>query len=418
MTIEFFNVLFIINTILIDILAVVFFNQGLHMILSFVLPPLKYKDTAINKTYGFLIAARNEKDNIVNIVESIKAQNYDKDKIKIFVVADNCKDNTAELARKAGAIVFERFNLQEIGKSYALEYAFEEIYKDENNNDIDAFFIFDADNILDKDYTKEMNKAFVSGKEIITSCRLSKNFSDSWLAGTSSFMFLREDRQIHNNRSRLNIGTYVSGTGYLISARLIKEFKYWPFHTMTEDIELSAYVASRGIKIAYCSKARFYDEQPISLKQFWIQRMRWCKGTHQVFFKEGGHLLLGFFKKQPLSAWGMFVHTIPLPAISFMWFCIYLIMGFVYFLIAKVPYEIYWTECLKQCISNFIYPVFIGEIAAIVLVIECWKWIDAKWYKKILYAILFPFGMMLFLPITVCALFKRKIKWKPTNNIK
>ena len=204
----------------------------------------------------------------------------------------------------------------------------------------------------------------------------------------------------------------------MISARLIKEFKYWPFHTMTEDIELSAHVASRGIKIAYCSKAKFFDEQPISLKQFWIQRMRWCKGTHQVFFKECGHLFLGFFKKQPLSAWGMFVHTIPLPAISFMWFCIYLIMGFVYFLIAKVPFDIYWTECLKQALTNFLYPVFIGEIAAIVLVIECWNMIDAKWYKKILYAILFPFGMMLFLPITVCALFKRKIKWKPTNNIK
>ena len=418
MTIEFFYVLYIINAVIINILAVVFFNQGLHLILSLVIPSIKYKDTDEALTYGFIIAARNEKDNIVNIIESIKTQNYDKDKIKIFVVADNCKDNTAELATAAGATVYERHNLKEVGKSYALEYAFEEIYKDEKNNKIDAFFIFDADNILDKDYTKEMNKAFVSGKKVITGCRLSKNFGDSWLAGTSSYMFLREDRQIHNNRSRLNIGTYVSGTGYLISAELIKEYHYWPFHTMTEDIELSAYAASRNIKIAYCSKAKFYDEQPISLKQFWIQRMRWCKGTHQVFFKDGLHLMAGFFKKQPLSAWGMFVHTNPLPAISCIWFCIYLLAGFIYFLIAKVPFDIYFHECLKQSLSNFLYPILLGELTGIVLMIECYHMIDAKWYKKVLYAILFPFGMMLFLPITVCALFKRKIRWKPTNTIK
>ena len=58
-----------------------------------------------------------------------------------------------------------------------------------------------------------------------------------------------------------------------------------------------------------------------------------------------------------------------------------------------------------------------GLLVGLVVMIESWKLIDAKWYKKILYAFTFPIAMYLFLPITVIALFV-KVKWKPTHQIK
>ena len=414
---SFFNIIYIINLVFIYILTIVYFNQAFHMIFSIFVPSKKYKDTNEEKKYGFIIAARNEENNIGNIIDSIKNQNYNQDLIHIFVVADNCSDNTAKVALDKGAIVIERIDDMNFGKSYALEYAFNVIFKEYNDLNIDAFMIFDADNILDVDFTKEMNKAFISGNEMITGLRLPKNFGDSWLAGASSYMFLRECRQIHHDRSLLNIGTYVSGTGYLISSNIIKDLNYWPFHTLTEDIEISAYMASHNKKIAYCEKAKFYDCQPDTLKKFWIQRLRWCRGTHQVFFKHSFKLFTSFFKKQPLTAWGMFVHTIPLPAISFIWFIAYAIIGFVYYLITKVPYDVYASECMWISLQNLVYPIFLGFIIGVILMIETWKLIDAKWYKKMSYTVLFPFAMYLFLPITLVALFK-KVKWNPTNNIK
>ena len=414
----FFHVLWLINLVIVTIFGVLYFNQAFHMVLSIFVPAKKYEDTKEEKTYGFLIAARNEKDSIANIIDSIKAQNYNQERIHIFVVADNCSDETAEIARSKGAFVFERNDKEKLGKSYALEFAFKEIFEKYEYLNIDAFFIFDADNLLDENYVAEMNKAFNSKNDgIITSLRLPKNFSDSWLAGGSSYMFLRECRQIHHDRSTLDIGTYVSGTGYLISKEVIKELNYWPFHTLVEDVEISAYMASRGVKIRYCETAKFYDEQPTNIKAYWIQRLRWCKGNHQVFFKEGGSLFKGLFKKQPLTSWGMFVHTMPLPALCFIWFILYFIIGLAYFLITKVPFDIYLHECLRFTSENLLYPIPMGLLLGLVVMIESWKLIDAKWYKKILYAFTFPIAMYLFLPITVIALFV-KVKWKPTHQIK
>lgn len=414
----FFNVLWIINLVIVTIFSVVYFNQAFHMVVSIFIPCKKYGDVEKEHTYGFLIAARNEKATIADIIDSIRAQNYNQDLLHIFVVADNCSDDTAKIARDKGAIVFERNDTTQLGKSYALEYAFKEIFEKYDSLNIDAFFIFDADNILDKNYVKEMNKAYNQEKDgIITSLRLPKNFSASWLAGGSAYMFLRECRQIHHDRSLLNIGTYVSGTGYLVSKEIIKKLNYWPFHTLVEDVELSAYMASRGVKIAYCEAAHFYDEQPTNIRAYWTQRLRWCKGNHQVFFKEGANLFKGLFKKQPMTSWGMFVHTMPFPAFCFIWFIAYLLMGFSYFLIAKVPFDIYLHECLRFTLENLLYPIPMGLLLGIIIMLETWKLIDAKWYKKLLYALMFPISMYLFLPITVIALFV-KVKWKPTHQIK
>ena len=73
--------------------------------------------------YGVIIAARNEATVIRELLQSIKAQNYPDGLVTAFVVADNCTDNTAELAQAEGAVVYERFNQLKVGKGYALDYA-------------------------------------------------------------------------------------------------------------------------------------------------------------------------------------------------------------------------------------------------------------------------------------------------------
>ena len=110
--------------------------------------------------YGVIICARNEEKVIGNLIESIKMSDYPQDKLNIFVIAHNCSDKTAEIASKKGAFVYEYNNENEKTKGYALKHIFECINRDFGTLNYDGFHIFDADNVLDRNYFTKMNDAF------------------------------------------------------------------------------------------------------------------------------------------------------------------------------------------------------------------------------------------------------------------
>ena len=113
---------------------------------------------------------------IGDLIHSIKVQNYPAELIDVFVIADNCTDNTADVAREAGAIVFPRSNDKEVGKGYALDYGFQVIREQYADRGYEAYFVFDADNVLDVNYFREMNATFDNGAKASTSYRNSKNY--------------------------------------------------------------------------------------------------------------------------------------------------------------------------------------------------------------------------------------------------
>ena len=101
-----------------------------------------------NHRYGIVIAARNEENVIGGLLESIGSQTYPAEYMTVFVVADNCTDRTAEVARSYGAVCYERFNTEKRTKGFALRYLFGQIDRDYWVDAFDAYVIFDADNIL------------------------------------------------------------------------------------------------------------------------------------------------------------------------------------------------------------------------------------------------------------------------------
>lgn len=162
--------------------------------------------------YAILIAARNEREVIGQLIDSVRAQDYPAELIDIFVAADNCTDDTALIARSHGAVVYERQNRELCGQGICPRFLLSEIGR-RADGDYDGFFVLDADNILSPDYISEMNKTFSDGYEIVTSYRNSKNYGDNWISAGYALWFLREARYLNNARMLLGSSCAVSGTG-------------------------------------------------------------------------------------------------------------------------------------------------------------------------------------------------------------
>ena len=266
----------------------------------FVVLTRKPKELTAKKNHKFaaVISARNESAVIGDLIHSIKVQNYPSELIDVFVIADNCTDDTARVAREAGAIVFPRSNDKEVGKGYALDYGFQCIRERYADKGYEAYFVFDADNVLDVNYFREMNKTFDNGAKASTSYRNSKNYDSNWISAGYAVWFLREAKFLNLARLTLNTSCAVSGTGFFIAADIIEKNGGWKWHLLTEDIEFSANSILEGTRISYTPTAILYDEQPITFRDSWNQRFRWAKGFYQVFWHYGARLAKGIREPQ------------------------------------------------------------------------------------------------------------------------
>lgn len=239
-----------------------------------------------NHDFALVVAAHNEEQVITNMVESLTKLDYPKDKYSIFVIADNCTDNTAQLARDAGAEVFERFNDVEKGKGFALEWMFDKIYKMDRK--YDSIVIFDADNIVDKDFLYHINEQNKRGFKVVQGYIDSKNPNDSWVSYSYSLGFWSTNKLFQQSRYNLGLGCQLCGTGFSVAVDVLREIG-WGATCLTEDMEFTMKLCLNNIRVAWAYDAIVYDEKPITFKQSWNQRIRWMQGHADVFCR--------FFKK-------------------------------------------------------------------------------------------------------------------------
>lgn len=361
--------------------------------------------------FAAIISARNERAVISELVRSIKMQNYPAELLDVFVVADNCTDDTAEVAEHAGAIVFKRFNRTEVGKGYALDYAFQRIEKEYASAGYEGYFIFDADNLLDRNYVAEMNKVFDSGYRVITSYRNSKNFDSNWISAGSALWFLRESKFLNNSRMILGTNCAVSGTGFLVACDVLRARGGWKYHLLTEDIQFSIDCACEGERVGYCPTAVLYDEQPVTFEQSWNQRLRWSKGFYQVFARYGRKLLGGVIKRRSFSCYDMLMTVAPAMLLTLASVAVnafLLVSALLSTPVAVGVVRVTLSSILSSFGGFYLTLLFFGAVT----VITEWKHINTTAARKVLYTFTFPLFIFTYIPIAIVALF-RKIEWKP-----
>lgn len=403
----------IFNTIVGLVFSVCFLYQVVFFFIGLIRGQVKIPPAKKQHTYAFFIAAHNEEAVIANLVKSIKDQDYPSELIDVFVVADACTDNTAQAAREAGAIVYERNDLSRKGKSWVMDYGFERILR-EHPGKHEAFFIFDADNLLSRDYVTIMNDAFDQGYLALTSYRNSKNFGSSWISSAYATWFIREARYLNNARMICHTSCAVSGSGYLVSAKLIEGMKGWDFHTLTEDIQFSTFCAIHGVRIGY-APAEFFDEQPVTLKASIKQRMRWTKGFYQVLFTYGRHMFKSIGKFHRFAAYDMLMVVGPAMLLTLM--C--LLVNVTFIAVGSLSHGFLATDAeIEMAIGSIImmlaymYGTFF--VMGLSTTITEWKHIHCpqKW-RIFTNLFTFPLFMFTYVPLTVAALFL-KVDWVPT----
>lgn len=244
------------------------------------------KDYTPKNKFAMIIAAHNEEVVIGRLIESMLNQDYPKELYDIFVIADNCSDNTAKIARNYGVKVYERFNTEKRGKGYALEWMFSKIYK--MNTQYDAIAIFDADNLVNKSWIKEINSKMSEGYKVVQGYIDSKNPNDSWITASYSIAFWAQNRMFQLSRANVGLSNQIGGTGFAIKLDILKQYG-WGATCLTEDLEFSCKMILNGEKVGWAHDAIIYDEKPLTLSQSWVQRRRWMRGFSDVasryFFK-------------------------------------------------------------------------------------------------------------------------------------
>jgi len=374
------------------------------------------KTNKINK-YGIIIPARNEEKVVGNLIKSIQKNNYPQDKLHIFVIAHNCTDKTASISRKLGATVYEYNNEKENTMGYAFKYLFKKIEEDYKTSNYDGFFLFNADNILSEDYFEKMNNAFefYKGKNVITSCRNSKNFGTNIISALYGLYFMSGCRLECRGRSALGCSTRVQGTGYVINSDIVKDG--WKYVTLTEDWEFSADQILQGRKIVYCDDAVFYDEQPLTIKIMLRQRLRWARGHLLVFFVKAKSLFKKLFKKLPkdesnkFSTYDILANITPIFIVSTAIFILQLIFILLMPLFTNNYIEI-WRNYLYTMLISTIYGYLIALISGVIVFIcENKRIKDVSLITKVGVIFLWPVFLFLSYPLEIVALFK-KVEWK------
>ncbi len=398
-----------INYLISLIFIACYFYQFLYVPVPWLLGKKKKPaPTDMSHRFAVLICARNEETVIGALIESLRAQTYRQENLEVFVLADNCTDATAAVARAAGAKVYERFDRTHVGKGYALASLLRHLKWDYPQG-FDGYFVFDADNVLKADYVEQMDRVFSEGHDIVTGYRNSKNFGDNWISAGYALWFLRESRYLNQARYLLGTSCAISGTGFLFSRAVARELGNWPFHMLTEDIEFTIYQVTHGRKIAFCADAELYDEQPVEFSQSWRQRMRWSRGYLQVFCGYCCKLARGMLRGS-FSCFDMTMTTMPAIVLS------------TASLVSNLVLSI-WGASIGDDAMIAVYSIasLFGRMYLMLFVLGAittateWKRIHTTSVKKLLYAATFPLFMFTYIPISFASLFVDP-GWKPIRH--
>jgi len=239
----------------------------------------------VPKRLMIIVPSHNEELCITRCVQSLtEATGSGND---ILVIAHNCNDSTAELARKAGARVEVVNDLGRRGKGHALKHGFEYAF---GPGMADAVMIVDADSTVSPNIVRVVLKHLASSP--VVQCRYQvRNFSASWRTGMTSLAFLGINVVRARGRDNLGLSCGIFGNGFAMRREVLEEVAY-DAHSIVEDMEFHLSLVERGYKVRFIEEAFVLGDMPLSAGTSASQHSRW-EGGRLRLLRDWGFRLLG-----------------------------------------------------------------------------------------------------------------------------
>lgn len=232
-------------------------------------------------SFLILIPAHNEERLLPSALKSLSHLEYPSSLYSIHIVADNCNDRTAAVARMEGAIVHERSEKTRMGKGYALQWLLNEIWQ--ANETFDAVCIVDADTVVSSNFLRVMSARIDRGQRVIQAYYDVRDPSRSWsgnlrYAALAVLHYLRPQ-----GRSVLGGSAGLKGNGMVFSSDVLEQNEWSA--SITEDIDFHMKLLLNGERVYFAPDAHVWGEMPDSLSDSESQHMRWEAGRIQMALK-------------------------------------------------------------------------------------------------------------------------------------
>lgn len=260
-----------------------------------------------SKSFAVLVAAHNEEKVVGALIENLKKLDYPEELFDVFVICDNCTDGTANIARSMGVHACERTNYHLRGKGYAIEWMLKELWA--MPRQYDAVVMFDADNLVNKDFLQLMNDDLCEGHQVIQGYLDTKNPGDSWITAAYAITYWYCNRLWQLSRTNLKMSNFLGGTGMCFESNLLKDMG-WGATSLVEDLEFSMRCVKRNIYPVLNYDAKVYDEKPVSFRASARQRLRWMQGHFNVARNYFFPLLWASIKERNLVKFDAAIYTI------------------------------------------------------------------------------------------------------------
>ena len=228
--------------------------------------------------FDVIVPAHDEEKGVAATVRSVLALEYPPELRRVRVVADNCRDATAEHARAAGAEVLVRTEPARPGKGHALAFALERSLAD---GFADAVVVVDADAIVSPNLLRAFSARLAVGAQAIQSENLVGNPEASWRTGLLAVAFALVHTVRSHARERLGLSCGLSGTGMCFTTALLRQVPNRA-RSLAEDLEYQIQLARAGHRVRYAGEAAVRSDMSPTARGSRSQRARWEDGRRQL----------------------------------------------------------------------------------------------------------------------------------------
>ncbi|HNB69846.1 MAG TPA: glycosyltransferase family 2 protein [Acidobacteriota bacterium] len=222
---------------------------------------------------GVVIPAHNEAGGIAACVKSVLACQAAGVDLQVVVIADNCTDMTAQLAKEAGARVIVRMDQANRGKGFALDVAFGRLLRE----GIEAFVVIDADTEVEPNFITEMAHAFQQGADAVQCRYLVNNAQFTFRTRLMNVALLAFNVLRPLGRNAIGCSAGIFGNGFGLSATTLCEVPY-SARSVVEDLEYHLKLVKAGKQVRFLNSTTVRAEMPAGGRAAQTQRSRWEGG--------------------------------------------------------------------------------------------------------------------------------------------